>query len=172
MSSIIKVDKTKTIILYLAKNVKKLYVTKLMKLLYYIDFLSYAERGSSVTNDIYYKLPYGPVPSFVKSEIDNLEGPVMEDQFKSQFSDIIDLKNSNDQYGKIVTVKEGKSYDLRLLPEYEKDLIDVVIKKLGDKSASYLTRKTHREKPYLSTSENAVIDYGLAKLLGGRKVLK
>ncbi len=171
MSSTINIAKIKTIILFFADKVKKLHVTKLMKLFYYVDFLAYAERKSSVTNDIYYKLPYGPVPSFIKNEIDNLEGLVVEDEFKSQFSDIIELKESKDKYGKLVVPKGKKTYNLKLLSEYERELISGVIKKLGDKTASALTRKTHKEKPYLATSNNAVIDYELANKLGGRKAL-
>jgi len=170
MTNTIDIGKVKIIIAYLADKIDKLYVTKLMKLLYYIDFISYAEtKGSSVTNDIYYKLPYGPVPSFVKNEIDNLEEPVMESEIKGQFADIIRLDNSKDKNGKVVVGK--KKYDLKKLSQYEKDLIDEVIKKLGKKTASFLTSKTHREKPYLLTNNNSVIDYELAYRLGGRDVL-
>ena len=171
MTDSINVDKIKVIILHLAGKIDKLHVTKLLKLFYYIDFISYAEtKDSSVTNDIYYKLPYGPVPSFIKSEIDNLEEPVMEDEVKSQFSDIIRLEDSEDKYGRVVISKK-KKYDLEKLSQYEKNLIDEVIKKLGKKTAGFLTRKTHTEKPYLLTSNNSIIDYELAYELGGRKAL-
>lgn len=168
----VDIDKIKVIISYLSEKIYKLHVTKLLKLFYYIDFISCAERGddASITNDIYYKLPYGPVPSFIKSEIDNLEGAVIEDKFKSQFADIIRLKESEDSYGKLV-VSKGKKYDLRKISPYEKKLIDEIIKKLGGKTASFLTKKTHKEKPYLLTGINSVIDYSLANELGGRKVL-
>lgn len=170
MNDVIDIDKVKTIILYLVDKTEKLYVTKLMKLLYYIDFISYSERECSITNDIYYKLPYGPVPSFIKNEIDNLEESVMEDGVKSQFLNIIRLVESKDKYGKIINDK-AKKYDLRKLPKYEKDLIDEVIKKLGEKTAAFLTKKAHKEGPYLCTSNNSIIDYKLAHTLKGRKVL-
>jgi len=170
MNDVIDIDKVKTIILYLIDKTEKLYVTKLMKLLYYIDFISYSERECSITNDIYYKLPYGPVPSFIKNEIDNLEEPVMEEGVKSQFSDIIRLIEGEDKNGKIIVDKTIK-YDLRKLPKYEKDLIDEIIKKLGKKTATFLTKKTHKESPYLLTSGNSIINYELAHTLKGRKVL-
>lgn len=171
MNDSINIDKIKVIIPYLAEKIGKLHVTKLLKLFYYIDFISCAERGgASITNDVYYKLPYGPVPSFIKGEIDNLEESVIEDKFKSQFADIIILKKSKDNCGKLVVSKK-KKYDLRKISPYEKKLIDGVIKKLGKKTAGFLTRKTHKEKPYLLTGNNSVIDYSLANELGGRKVL-
>jgi len=170
MVDTINVDKIKVIISYLADKVDKLYVTKLMKLFYYIDFISYAERKSSITNDVYYKLPYGPIPSFIKSEIDNLIGSFSEEDIKSQLFDIIELKENENRYGKIV-VSKNKRYNLKELSEYEIGLIDEIINKLGDKTARFLTNKTHKEQPYLLTSKNSIISYGLAEKLGDRKVL-
>jgi uncharacterized phage-associated protein len=170
MANTINVDKIKTIISYLAEKTDKLYITKLMKLFYYIDFISYAERNSSVTNDIYYKLPYGPIPSFIKSEIDNLVINPMDKSVESQFSDCIKLQEDKDKNGKTI-IGFGKGYNLKNLSEYELDLINEIIKKIGDKTAKALTNKTHKEKPYLLTSENSVISYELANTLGGRDVL-
>ena len=171
MANTISIDKVKTIISYLAEKTDKLYITKLMKLFYYIDFISYAERSSSITNDIYYKLPYGPIPSFIKSEIDNLViNPTDESGIESQFSDCITLEEDKDKNGKIIK-NIGKGYNLKDLSEYELGLINEIIKKLGGKTAKALTNKTHKEKPYLLTSENSVISYELAKTLGGRDVL-
>lgn len=36
--------------------------TKLMKLIYFLDFDYYEHHGRLLTNDVYRKLPYGPVP--------------------------------------------------------------------------------------------------------------
>ena len=170
MVDTINIDKIKVIISYLADKVDKLYVTKLMKLFYYIDFISYAERKSSITNDVYYKLPYGPIPSFIKSEIDNLTGSFSEEDIKSQFSDIIKLEENEDKYGKII-VSRNKKYNLKNLSEYEIDLINEIIKKIGSKTARFLTNKTHKEQPYLLTSKNSIINYELAERLGDRKIL-
>jgi len=170
--NVVKIDKIRVISSYLADKIDNLYVTKLMKLFYYIDFISYAERGSPITNDIYYKLPYGPVPSFIKSEIDNLKNPLEElgVKIKSQLSSNIKLEELANKDGEII-VNVAKRYDLRKMSEYEKKLVDLVIEKLGKKTSKFLTQKTHKEKPYLFTSRNSVIDYELANSLGGRTVL-
>jgi len=170
MVDTINIDKIKVIISYLADKVDKLYVTKLMKLFYYIDFISYAERKSSITNDVYYKLPYGPIPSFIKSEIDNLIGSFSKEDIKSQFSDIINLEEGENKYGKII-ISKNKGYNFKKLSKYEVDLINEIIKKIGGKTARFLTNKTHREQPYLLTSKNSVISYELAEMLGDRKIL-
>jgi uncharacterized phage-associated protein len=164
----IDIIKLKTIVSYLADNVEQLYVTKLMKLLYYIDFISLAERGSSITNDTYYKLPYGPVPSFTKNEIDNLDSS-LEKEIKSQFADIVKLETPKDNFGKLI--KNKKKYDPKILSAYEKNLIDAVVSKLGGKTAVALSAKTHKEKPYRLTSFNSIIDQSLAATLKGREIL-
>jgi uncharacterized phage-associated protein len=139
-----------------------------MKLLYYIDFISFSERRSPVTGDVYYKLPYGPVPTFVKNEIDNLELPPGS-EVVSQLSDSLALQEKT--YGKVV-IKKVTNYNLQKLSDYEKGLIDEVIQKIGSKSSTFLTNKTHKEKPYLLTNANSVIDYELADTLNGRAVLE
>lgn len=171
MANTINIDKVKTIIGYLADKIDKLYITKLMKLFYYIDFISYSEREASITNDVYYKLPYGPVPSFIKSEIDNLAKPTMGSGIESQLLGYVKLQESEEKNGKII-VNTDKGYNVKNLSKYELDLIDEIIKKIGKKTAKVLTNKTHKEKPYLMTSANSVINYELAKTLGGRDVLK
>ena len=40
---------------------EKLGITKLNKLFYYLDFISYRDRKESVTGEIYKHLPMGPI---------------------------------------------------------------------------------------------------------------
>jgi len=164
----IDIEKINIIISYLADKVEDLYVTKLMKLLYYIDFISLKERGSSITNDTYYKLPYGPIPSFIMNEINNLQtNPDAE--WGSRFSD--NLIVVPDKFGKKVE-RIGKSVcDTSKIAPYEIELINEVISKLGNKTAKFLSDKTHQEKPFLLTSENSIIDQSLATSLSGRDIL-
>ena len=65
----LELEKIKQSSQYFAKNIPSLYFTKFLKLLYYFDFLSVLERGKPVTNDTYYHLPYGPVPTVIKDQL-------------------------------------------------------------------------------------------------------
>src|SRR5262245_37324545 len=60
-------EKMKHVILFFLERINNtsLGITKLMKLLYYIDFDHYEKYGSSVTGAVYRKLPHGPVPDKV-----------------------------------------------------------------------------------------------------------
>src|SRR3989344_7025782 len=88
-------EKVGVIAAYFADNTNKLYVTKLLKLFYYLDFISYKMRNASVSDDVYIKLPYGPVPSAIKNEIDilSLENTPLGKEFKKQLLPYIKLEH-------------------------------------------------------------------------------
>jgi uncharacterized phage-associated protein len=52
--------------------------------------------------------------------------------------------------------------DLSLLTGQELELIDDVLQRYSDKSATTLSAMTHRDTPWLSTTEGENIDYELA----------
>ena len=156
---------------YFAENTEGLYVTKLLKLFYYLDFISYKERGISITNDVYFKLPYGPVPTAIKSEIDALSsGDVLGSEYKSQLEDFIQLNSDADNNGRIVTVK-NKDYNLRKLSNFEIELVKNLAETFKKTRAKILSNQTHKEEPWLQTSDNSIISYELANDLDIKKIL-
>jgi len=170
----INIEKVNDILSYFAENVPDLTVTKTMKLFYYVDFVSFAEKDTPVTNDVYYKLPYGPVPSFIKNEISTiifkstLHIPVETD---SQLSENFTAERKKiGQYDGFVINKKGRKASLTHLSKYEIDLVKRIVKKFGKYTAKQLTTATHNEKPYLYTSENSVIDYSLSKHLNVKAI--
>ncbi len=167
----IEFEKVGNIASYFADNTNGLYVTKLLKLFYYLDFISYKMRGASITNDVYFKLPYGPVPSAIKNEIDILSVEnILGTDFKSQLSSYIKLESDADGNGKRV-VATNKNYNLKKLSQSELNLTKAIAKAFKDTKAKVLSNQTHKEKPWLSTSDNSVIDYVLAEELNIEKIL-
>jgi len=167
----VDLEKVGIIAAYFADNTKELYVTKLLKLFYYLDFISYKMRGASVTNDVYLKLPYGPVPSTIKNEIDVLSVEnILGTGFKSQLSSYIKLEKGKDDNGNMV-VSKSKEYNLRKLSNTELELMKSIAETFKNTKATTLSNQTHREKPWLSTSANSVIDYKLAEGLDIAKIL-
>ena len=59
-------------IVYFAENTKYCGKTKLMKLLYYLDFWHFKQTGKSVTGLDYYTWERGPVPKTLFDEIDHM----------------------------------------------------------------------------------------------------
>lgn len=164
----VNVNKINDILTFFADNIPDLTVTKIMKLFYYVDFVSYAEKDTPVTNDVYYKLPYGPIPSFIKNEINTLTFNTMlgseigDLQLSKKFS--VEQKKIGKYKGYIIK-NTGKRGSLDNLSGYEVGLVKRVLKKFGKSTARELVNSTHKEKPYLLTNENSIIDYELAKLL-------
>ena len=164
-------EKVGIIASYFAENTKELYVTKLLKLFYYLDFISYKTKGASVTNDVYFKMPYGPVPTSIKNSIDLLSVEnILGKEFKSQLSPYIKLQKGADGNGNLI-ISKGKECDLRKLSNTEVELMKVIAETFNDTKAKTLSNQTHREKPWLSTSDFAVIDYSLAESLDVNKIL-
>lgn len=170
-----KINEEKTIIIssYLADNIKDLYLTKLFKLFYYIDFIAMNERGAPITNDLYYKLPYGPVPSFIKNEIDSLLLRENSEEYGSIFFKNLTCGLIKDKEFKAVLLKKKKDYfySLRDFSQYERNLLGRIVKKFKNTSSAVLSKKTHKEKPYLLTSDNSIIDYSLATELNPKEIL-
>lgn len=164
-------EKVGIIASYFAENTKELYVTKLLKLFYYLDFISYKMRGASVTSDVYFKFPYGPVPSTIKNSIDLLSAEnIFGKEFKSQLSPYIKLQQDKDGNGNLIIAK-GKEYSLRKLSNSEIELVKCIAETFKDTKSKTLSNQTHKEKPWLSTSDFSVIDYGLAEGLDVAKIL-
>jgi len=57
-------------IVYFARHTKNCGRTKLMKLLYFLDFKHFAQTGKSVTGQKYFAWDFGPVPAEVWHEFE------------------------------------------------------------------------------------------------------
>lgn len=151
-NTMLSLDKVVGVIRYLAsnRNVTSLYAVKLMKLLWYVDSLSYKRRGHAITGLVYQALPMGAVPIGYKSIID-LKGVPCEEEF----------------------VGDGNAYHFHLacddlndwLSPEEKQILDSVIKELGRKSKDEIVDFMHKERAYLETEPKKVISFEYAQYL-------
>lgn len=148
----LSLDKVVDVIRYFASSmsVTGLYKVKLMKLLWYADALAYKRRGAAITGLVYQALPMGAVPVGHNS--------------------IIDLKNVPCEE---VDMGETIAYHFSLrgeltfpaLSKEEKDILDVVIEKLGKKSKNDIVNFMHKEQAYVETAQREIIPFKYAKSL-------
>lgn len=132
--------------------------TKLNKLLFYIDFLSFKQNNISITGAVYAHLPYGPcLESF-----DTVISSLVEEN-------ILNIKE--------VTYKD-KSYEVLeplrkpqtdVFEQKELSLIEQTLEKLSKLSAGELSDISHKEKAYTATQNGEIIEYSFAKYLQGVK---
>jgi uncharacterized phage-associated protein len=142
-------EKTKQLILYLASKVD-IGKTKLMKLLYLIDFTAYEKSGKPITNDTYEHWALGPVPTNVWKKCNSL------------ISGIINQVTENRTTGKYTKFVPKISPNVSVFTRDERKIIDKVIAEYGEKFQRELVEMIHAELPYKLTQENEVIPYHLA----------
>ncbi len=142
-------EKTRQLILYLASKVD-IGKTKLMKLLYLIDFAAYGEIGKSITNDTYEHWTLGPVPRNIWRKCGAL------------LSDIVDQVTEERGTGKYTRFVPKIDPDLSVFTKTELEIIDSIIKKYGTKFQQELVELVHEELPFKLTKKDEVIPYYLA----------
>ena len=146
-------EKYKNAILYFSKHLNKYQLgkTKLAKLLYYLDFISYREKGDSVTGTEYYKQDYGPLAKDL---------PEM----------ISELVEKNDLEVERLEINEKQRHKFKALSDIEESVFDedelILLRKLknyyADWSTSEMVAKSHLEAPWVQAEEGGKLSYELA----------
>lgn len=129
-------------------KMKNLYLVKLMKCLWYSDFLSYKTYGKSMTGLVYSILPMGAVPVDYKSLI-KLDGIHYEEEEYDYGIAYRFCKSDQNSYDSLT------DDDLRVL--------DCIIQHFGDSTRSEIVDKMHLEKAYTSCRQGEFISYVYAK---------
>lgn len=142
-------DKLKNVMLWILEQCGNVFCTKMNKLLFYIDFLSYRNSGMSVTGLTYRALSYGPVPE-------------RWDRIYSQFDEILQEPRAIGDKEGIILVRQTDA-DMSWLTQAELEIIKVVCERFKDCSSSELSRLSHDEDAWQECiSENKRIPFEYA----------
>ncbi len=140
-------------ILYFLSNINNEHLgkTKLMKLMYYLDFDHFEKYSVSVTEDTYCNLPAGPVP--------NRASNILE-EMKNEGLIAISTKQVNNvrkyEYTPFV------SPDMGVFGITEINMLEEVCKKWEHHSTAEIVNASHGEEPWIATREGENIPYALA----------
>ena len=129
-------------------KVKNLFKVKLMKMLWYADFLSYKRYNHSITGLIYMAKPMGALPIGHKSIID-LNGIIYEEIEFENGSGYKFIKNGRTKYSSLT--------DEDIL------VLDNIIDIFGNSTTEDIVKKMHNELAYKETEVDNVISYEYAK---------
>ncbi|MCY3804511.1 MAG: Panacea domain-containing protein [Candidatus Saccharibacteria bacterium] len=150
-------NKYKFAILYFILNCNNdfLGATKLNKLLYYLDFISYRDRGHSVTGESYVNKPYGLVPKDIENQLNRLQSEgcikIVNKPYESRHKTQFVIKNYGDQeYSDI-------------FEDYEQKLLDAICKQFKEWNTSMIVDQTHLEAPWVYSEDGKIVDYELSK---------
>ncbi len=145
-------DKVVDVIRYFASSAKitNLYKVKLMKLMWYADALSYKKRGSAITGLAYQALPMGAVPVGHNSIIDLKNVPCEE----------IDIGETTAYHFQMKATTVFPS-----LSEQDREILDIVIEKLGGMTKKEIINFMHQEQAYVKTASRDIIQFKYADTL-------
>lgn len=135
----LSLTRLKNILLSVLERCSNVWCTKMNKLLYYIDFLSYREQGIAMTGLTYRAIDFGPVPE-------------RWDKIYSEFPEVVqEIRQCGDFEGSVLIAKD--MVDTSILSEKELDIINQVCTALGDMSSRELTLLSHKEQGWIDHQE-------------------
>jgi hypothetical protein len=155
-------QKFKELILYVAQESEgdsTFGVTKLNKILFFCDFLSYRAYGESITGQRYFKLTFGPAPRALVPVVNELveEGAC--------------IKVKRSHFGlpqeKIIAAREA---NLEVFRAKEIALVDFVLRQLRDNDATQVSDLSHQFVGWRLAGEKEDIPYETVFLGDPQKV--
>ncbi len=148
-------------VLYFAGNTKFAGITKMSKLLYFLDFMHFKETGYPSIGLQYFAFDQGPVPKSFWLEVK--DGNVPED-FKNKLAIIPKAEESESNYKEF---KAKASPDLSVFTPREKKILENIVFMFSELKAKDISDISHLKKePWDITrkqkGKNGIIDYVLA----------
>lgn len=132
--SSISLSRLKTVILMVLSECGEVFCTKMNKLLFYIDFLSYRQRGMAITGLAYRAFDFGPVPD-------------RWDKVYSEFDEIHQEPRLIGEFEGNVLVAEG-ILDENILSEAEKRIIHIVCERFKNATSREISDISHKESAW------------------------
>lgn len=130
----------KAILLMVLQESGEVFCTKMNKLLFYIDFLSYRQRGMAMTGLGYRAIDFGPAPD-------------RWDRVFSEFDEIQQVPRPMGEYEGTALVA-GTMPEENILSNAEKDIIRAVCSRFKDYSSREISAISHEEPAWILYHEN------------------
>lgn len=149
------IERFQSVVLYFCKAYSGVFKVKLLKSLWYADFLNYKENATSITGARYLHWQLGPVPE----NYELLLGDMI--RLRMMWLENVEYKDGHD----------GERYhceaepELTLLTKAEEEVLDSVVDSFRNLSGYQLWKKTHGEAAYKETADNELIPYSFAEHL-------
>lgn len=134
---------------YITKEMGPTKKVVLMKLLWYIDSLSYKDNGYTITGLVYEHMPYGALPIGHREII----------ELSSIKSKLFINESEYEEY----RIQFNEEYKIKKLKKGEKEIIDKVINKFKNYKSYEISDYMHKEKAYVKTKDNEIIPFTFAK---------
>jgi uncharacterized phage-associated protein len=146
-------DKFVHMILYFArKGVNK---TKLMKLLWYSDFVNYRRQNVAISGAVYTRYPYGPVPKDHDITLAHLK-----------HLGVIDIEEQENEQGwTLMTVRSKQQFNPDLFENTELGVLEEINSFFSKFGSNKISKYSHKEQAWIETPEGTEISYEYATIL-------
>ncbi|MCI0535333.1 MAG: SocA family protein [Verrucomicrobiales bacterium] len=148
-------EKLQQVILYFLEHINNVHLgrTKLMKLLYLVDFDHYEAHGQSVTGATYRKLPHGPYPDKIEKLIKKME----------KAGQVREIKTDHKGFTQHRLITLTGRFDPARFSGAELRTLERVAADWTNATAAQIEAATHREAPWAGTQDGKTIDYEMAE---------
>lgn len=132
----LSLNRLRNIMLYILNRCDEVWCTKMNKLLFYTDFMSYRERGMAMTGLSYRAIDFGPVPE-------------RWDRVYSEFPEVRqELRQVGDFVGSVLIASEESDYSM--FTDAELKVLDSICTHFGKMSSREISRISHDEDAWLN----------------------
>jgi putative zinc finger/helix-turn-helix YgiT family protein len=145
-------EKMVNMILFFATKFNRLFKTKLMKLLFYSDFVHFHEYTLSITGLKYLKNYYGPTP--IKHEL--LLGELSDKYITYKIDYVESPKECIEEYE---TIKPLEKPNLSIFSKEEMNSINKVLDTFKPFTSEKISEYSHQEKAWKTTKVKQLINY-------------
>jgi uncharacterized phage-associated protein/DNA-binding transcriptional regulator YiaG len=144
-------EKFMHMVLYFAKEgVNK---TKLMKLLWYCDFVYFKRKSVSISGAAYARLRFGPVPK---------DHEIMLAHLQHMAAIVIEETILNEEGWTLMMVNAKQSFNPELFEAAELAVLSEVESKFRSFGSRQISEYSHQERAWIETPEHEPIDYSFA----------
>jgi uncharacterized phage-associated protein len=154
-SSNYSAEKLQHVILYFLERINNIHLgkTKLMKLLYFVDFDHYETYGRSVTGAVYRKFPHGPYPKDADKLLERM----------SVCGQLKQVGGNRHGYTQQRLITLSAKFDPSKFSGEELQTLERVATRWADATAAQIEAATHDEAPWAATLDGSTIDYEMAE---------
>ena len=132
----LSLNRLRNIMLYILNRCDEVWCTKMNKLLFYTDFMSYRERGIAMTGLSYRAIDFGPVPE-------------RWDRVYSEFPEVRqELRQVGDFVGSVLIASEESDYSM--FTDAELKVLDSICTHFSKMSSREISRISHDEDAWLN----------------------
>lgn len=151
-------EKLVNMILFFASKIKRLFKTKLMKLLFYSDFLNFCNNTLSISGLKYIKNYYGPTP--VKHEL--FLGELFEKYITYQVEYVKISKEVVEEYE---FIKPLEKPNMGIFSQEEINSMEKILNTFSHLTSEEITQCSHKEEAWTKPKDKEIISYEYAKNL-------